>query len=130
MDYPELLDKEKDIDAVTNSTPDHVHAPAAAHAKQRGKLSSLKFLPPEGILLKTVQLYLPFFLVPRHVLGGIGYVAPSDRLNLAAIGAGGKGARDIRNASVGGRERGMALCDVDFSGSAAKSVKAFPTAKL
>ena len=29
-----------------------------------------------------------FFIVPRHVLGGPGYVAPSDRLNIAGIGAG------------------------------------------
>jgi len=52
--------------------------------------------------------------VPRHVLGGVGYTAPSDRLNIAAIGAGGKGASDIRNASVGGREKVVALCDVRF----------------
>lgn len=71
-----------------------------------------------------------FFIVPRHVLGGVGYTAPSDRLNLAAIGAGGKGASDIRNASVNGRERVAALCDVDFSGSARSSAEAFPDAKL
>ncbi len=70
------------------------------------------------------------FIVPRHVLGGVGYVAPSDRLNLAAIGAGGKGASDIFNASVNGRENVAALCDVDFSGSAKKSVENFPKAKL
>ena len=69
------------------------------------------------------------FLVPRHVLGGAGYTAPSDQLNLAAIGAGGKGASDIANASVNGRERVVALCDVDFFGSAAESVKKFPKAK-
>jgi predicted dehydrogenase len=68
-------------------------------------------------------------IVPRHVLGGVGYTAPSDQLNLAAIGAGGKGSSDIRNASVNGRERVVALCDVDFSGSASRSVEAFPEAK-
>ena len=31
-----MLDKEKDIDAVTISTPDHVHGPAASFAMQRG----------------------------------------------------------------------------------------------
>ncbi|MEM7660188.1 MAG: Gfo/Idh/MocA family oxidoreductase, partial [Bacteroidota bacterium] len=70
-----------------------------------------------------------FFIVPRHVLGGVGFTPPSDQLVLAAIGAGGKGRSDIRNASVKGRERVQALCDVDFSGSAAKSVAAFPKAK-
>ncbi|MEZ4988699.1 MAG: Gfo/Idh/MocA family oxidoreductase [Saprospiraceae bacterium] len=61
---------------------------------------------------------------------GKGFTAPSDQLNLAAIGAGGKGISDIRLASVGGRERVVALCDVDFSGSASQSVAAFPAAKL
>ncbi|MFK7846511.1 MAG: Gfo/Idh/MocA family protein [Rhodothermales bacterium] len=69
------------------------------------------------------------YLVPRHVLGGVGYTAPSDRLNLAAIGAGGKGRSDIKNASVNGRENVAALCDVDFSGSAAESITNFPNAK-
>ena len=73
---------------------------------------------------------LLFFIVPRNVLGGAGFTAPSDQLNLAAIGAGGKGASDIELASVGGRERVVALCDVDFSGSAKRSVERFPTAKL
>ncbi len=80
--------------------------------------------------IKTTALASSFMIVPRHVLGGVGYVAPSDQLNLAAIGAGGKGHSDIVNASVGGRERVIALCDVDFSGSAAKTVEKFPKAKL
>ena len=80
--------------------------------------------------IKTGAVASSFFLVPRHVLGGVGYTAPSDQLNLAAIGAGGKGRSDIRNASVKGRERVVALCDVDFSGSAKSSVEAFPKAKL
>src|SRR6218665_1008894 len=66
------------------------------------------------------------FIVPRHVLGGVGYTAPSDQLVLAAIGAGGKGTSDIMNASVKGREKVLALCDVDFSGSAKRSVESFP----
>ncbi|HMB61528.1 MAG TPA: Gfo/Idh/MocA family oxidoreductase, partial [Eudoraea sp.] len=70
------------------------------------------------------------FIVPRHVLGGAGYLAPSDRLRLAAIGAGGKGSSDILHASVDGREKVIALCDVDFSGSARRSVERFPKAKL
>ncbi len=80
--------------------------------------------------IKKTAMASSIVFVPRHVLGGVGYIAPSDRLNLAAIGAGGKGASDIANASVNGRERVSALCDVDFSGSAAKSVEKFPKAKL
>ncbi|MFZ1289396.1 MAG: twin-arginine translocation signal domain-containing protein, partial [Melioribacteraceae bacterium] len=36
-----------------------------------------------------------FSIIPRHVLGGKGYVAPSDKLNIAIIGAGGKGKSDM-----------------------------------
>ncbi|SDE26061.1 Predicted dehydrogenase [Pricia antarctica] len=79
--------------------------------------------------IKKGALASSIFIVPRHVLGGAGYLAPSDRLNLAAIGAGGKGASDIRNASVDGREKVVALCDVDFGGSAKASVERFPKAK-
>ncbi len=80
--------------------------------------------------IKKGAIASSIFIVPRHVLGGSGFLAPSDRLNLAAIGAGGKGISDISNASVGGREKVRALCDVDFSGSAKQSVANFPKAKL
>ena len=80
--------------------------------------------------IKNTLIASSVFIVPRHVLGGVGITAPSDQLVLAAIGAGGKGTSDIRNASVKGREKVAALCDVDFSGSASRSVENFPKAKL
>lgn len=80
--------------------------------------------------LKKSAIASSVFIVPRHVLGGKGYLAPSDQLVLAAIGAGGKGRSDIKNASVNGREKVAALCDVDFSGSAKSSIENFPKAKL
>jgi len=49
-------------------------------------------------------------IVPRHVLGGRGYTAPSDTLNIGCIGVGGKGSSDIRSCSG---ENIVALCDVD-----------------
>ena len=72
------------------------------------------------------------FIVPRHVLGGVGYTAPSDQLALAGIGVGGKGESDLRNASVKGRERVVALCDSDNSGgnSIKKSIDRFSDAKF
>ncbi|MCJ7812647.1 twin-arginine translocation signal domain-containing protein, partial [bacterium] len=33
-----------------------------------------------------------FTIVPRHVLGGAGYQAPSDMINVAGIGVGARGA--------------------------------------
>jgi predicted dehydrogenase len=37
-----------------------------------------------------------FTIVPRHVLGGRGYVAPSDKVNIALVGAGGQGRTNAR----------------------------------
>ena len=36
-------------------------------------------------------LALGGMIVPRRVLGGVGYQAPSDTLNIAIVGAGGRG---------------------------------------
>lgn len=68
-----------------------------------------------------------FFIVPRHVLGK-GFTAPSDKLNLASIGAGGKGSSDIANAYNNGVNNVVALCDVDFARAKA-SIDKFPNAK-
>ena len=38
-----------------------------------------------------------FTIVPRHVLGGSEYVAPSEKLNIAVIGCGGQGQRNVKN---------------------------------
>jgi len=54
-----------------------------------------------------------FMIVPRHVLGGPGFKAPSDKVNLAAIGAGGKGWSDILRAYNDGSENVVAICDID-----------------
>lgn len=52
-------------------------------------------------------------IVPRHVLGGTGNLAPSDKLNVAVIGCGGQGASDATELVAGG-ENIVALADVDF----------------
>jgi len=52
-------------------------------------------------------------IVPRHVLGGPGYIAPSDKLNVAIVGCGGQGAADGSELVAGG-ENIVALADVDF----------------
>ena len=68
---------------------------------------------------------LAFTIVPRHVLGGRGYRAPSDTLNVACIGAGGRGAASVRGVSG---ENVYALCDVDDD-SARQMMTRFPDAK-
>jgi predicted dehydrogenase len=66
-------------------------------------------------------------IVPRHVLGGAGFVPPSERINLAGIGAGGMGGGDIATLARLGANV-VALCDVDDE-RAAGSYKAFPKAR-
>lgn len=69
-----------------------------------------------------------FFIVPRFVLGGKGFIAPSDRLLIAGIGVGGKGESDIASFYKSGKADIAFLCDVDDR-RAATSVKNFPKAK-
>ena len=70
-----------------------------------------------------------FMIVPRHVLGGQGFLAPSDRLIIAGVGVGGKGKSDIAMFAQSGKADIGFLCDVDTR-RAADSVKAFPKAKF
>ena len=51
-----------------------------------------------------------FSIVPSFVLGANGQVPPSDKLNIAAIGCGGKGHSDINGCKS---ENIVALCEVD-----------------
>src|SRR3954464_12927283 len=51
-----------------------------------------------------------FAIVPRHVLGR-GFTAPSDLLNVAAVGVGGQGRANLINLAS---ENVVALCDVDW----------------
>jgi len=49
-------------------------------------------------------------VLPRHILGGPGFKAPSDTLNVAAIGAGGMGASNMAQLTS---QNIVAICDVD-----------------
>ncbi|MBC7687566.1 MAG: Gfo/Idh/MocA family oxidoreductase [Aquabacterium sp.] len=69
-----------------------------------------------------------FYIVPRHVLGGAGFTAPSDRLTVAGIGVGGKGESDLNEFFKSGKADVAFLCDVDDR-QAVKSRERFPKAK-
>lgn len=90
--------------------------------KELNKQKSMK-ITRRGFLGGAVTLAAST-IVPRHVLGGPGYTPPSDKLNIAAIGAGGMGATNV-NACQG--ENIVALCDVD-SVRAAATFQKFPNA--
>lgn len=65
-------------------------------------------------------------IIPRHVLGGEGRPAASDRLNIAGVGVGGMGASNLAACES---ENIVALCDVDAEGYAAKTFTKYPKAK-
>ncbi len=66
---------------------------------------------------------LAFTIVPRFVLGGPGHIPPSDRLNIAFVGVGGKAEAHL--GALKGTERFVAFCDVDDR-RAANGYKEFP----
>ncbi len=66
-----------------------------------------------------------FTVVPRHVLGGPRRIAPSEKLNIAGIGVGGRGGDDLQGVES---ENIVALCDVDWQ-SAAGAFRRYPNAR-
>ncbi len=95
---------------------------------KKGKKNDIKTDISRRSFLKNAALVSAgFMIVPRHVLGGKGYIAPSDKLNIGAIGAGGKGYGDLKEFSKSPNVNIVALCDVDERRSA-EARKAYPKA--
>lgn len=67
-----------------------------------------------------------FTIVPRHVLGGPGNTPPSEKLNIAGIGVGGRGSGVLQGVES---QNIVALCDVDTE-RAAQAFKRHPDAKI
>jgi len=66
-----------------------------------------------------------FTVVPRHVLGGPRQIPPSEKLNIASIGAGGRASGDIEAVSS---QNIVALCDVDWR-NANGTFRRYPNAR-
>ncbi|MCA0377642.1 MAG: Gfo/Idh/MocA family oxidoreductase [Gemmatimonadetes bacterium] len=60
----------------------------------------------------SATLAMGAMIVPRHVLGGTGYRAPSAKLNIACVGIGGMG---MNNMAQMLDENIVAVCDVDMA---------------
>ncbi len=57
-----------------------------------------------------------FAIVPRHVLGGAGFVAPSEKITLACIGFGTQAIREIGGILASPDVQIVAVCDVEKDG--------------
>src|SRR5512137_1312054 len=55
-------------------------------------------------------------IVPRRVLGGSGFVAPSDKITLACIGFGTQAIREIGSILASPEVEVVAVCDVEKDG--------------
>lgn len=87
-------------------------------------------MKPNGrrdFIKKSAVIAAGISIVPRYVLGR-GFIAPSDKLNVAVIGGGGKGFSDLMNVWNNGASNIAAICDVDWA-SASLAFEKFPNAK-
>ena len=81
----------------------------------------------EGLSRRTaIAAGLAPLIVPRHVLGGPNYQAPSDKLTIAAVGVGGMGKNYLNGCKD---EQIVALCDLDHA-FAAPVFKTYPDARV
>lgn len=65
-----------------------------------------------GFIKQAAMTTSLFSIVPRYVLGGPGFVPPSERVNVAIIGAGGMGMRNTQSLLNEPEARVVAVCDV------------------
>lgn len=84
-----------------------------------------KALSRRDFIGKAALSAAAFTIVPRFVLGGKGFVSPSDKLNIAAVGIGGMGKANLSQVIT---ENIVALCDVDDV-YAAPVYETYPAAK-
>jgi len=88
---------------------DHRHSPTTSRARARTRLSRRS-------LLGRAAGAAAFAIVPRHVLGGAGHVAPSEKTTLAGIGVGGQGTQNILRLQQFAEVHVGSVCDVDREG--------------
>jgi len=76
-------------------------------------------------LMRSSAAAVAMTIVSRHVLGGESQTPPSEKLNIAVVGVGGRGADDIAGVKS---QNIVALCDVDWE-RAGDTFRQYPNAK-
>ena len=92
---------------------------------KRNTKTESKIISRRSFMKGTALSAASFMIVPRHVIGGLGFTAPSDKLNIAGIGVGGQGKANLKALED---ENIVALCDVDFV-YASETAERYPKAK-
>jgi len=70
-------------------------------------------LSRRDFLAQSATAAVGFSIIPRHVLGGSGFVPPSDKVNIAFIGVGAQGMRVMFKFLREPDVQGVAVCDVN-----------------
>ena len=70
------------------------------HQNLKKKNQGNRNLSRRRFLGTTATAAAAFTIIPRYVMGGQGYTAPSDLLNVAGIGVGSQGGGDIQQIST------------------------------
>ena len=98
---------------------------SGVHVMRSGKTSRRE------LLRSATGAVAAFTIVPRHVLGQ-GQTPPSEKLNIASVGAGGRAAAVIGDVTRDSGTRMVALCDVDLRPKRrnAPIIAQFPDAKV
>jgi len=79
--------------------------------RSAGSVSRREFLG------QTAAAAIGFSIVPRRVLGGAGFVPPSDKVNIGFIGVGAQGFRVMLHFLHEPDVQGVAVCDANKSGA-------------
>lgn len=85
------------------------------------KISRREFLGTSALAISGLTI------IPSKTVAGLGYLAPSDKLNIAGIGIGGMGRVDLED--VAKTENIVALCDVDWNDTVKNVFNLYPKAQ-
>ncbi|MCP3930740.1 MAG: Gfo/Idh/MocA family oxidoreductase [Bacteroidetes bacterium] len=84
-----------------------------------------KSISRRNFVKSTAAAVAGFTILPSYTVSGLGHVTPSDKLNIAGIGVGGMGFRNLKAMES---QNIVGLCDVDWKYSKG-CFEAFPKAK-
>src|ERR1700712_505399 len=87
------------------------NVPASNHEKQAADANSKTQINRRKFVKMTTTGALAFSIIPRHVLGGSGFTAPSDKLTIAYIGCGTQGFRELLPLLAVPGVQVVAVCD-------------------
>jgi hypothetical protein len=89
---------------------------APKNSDESNNPSPLRTLSRRQLMLTGGAAATAFTIVPRHVLGGAGFVAPSEKITLACIGFGTQAIREIGGILASPDVQVVAMCDVEKDG--------------